>query len=110
MGPVADQVLKQFAANFAAGAGVQAHGRAGSDAPAAGAAAAPRRRTEPPKPAQLNGLALVWAVVKGWLRSLFAAQGGHEPRSARSSIADLQQAAGARRLHRRAAASRRRCC
>jgi hypothetical protein len=58
MGPVSDQILGQFAANFSAR--VQA-----LNAPAAASApAAPEARP-------LNGLALAWAVVKAWLRSLF---------------------------------------
>jgi len=68
MGPVTDQVLGQFAANFASR--VQAM-QAQATAPAATAgASAPL-----PPPAQakpLNGLALAWAVIKGWLRSLFS--------------------------------------
>lgn len=67
MGPVTEQVLGQFAANFATR--VQAMQAAAATPGAAGAAA----RTPPPsqetKP--LNGLALMWAVLKGWLASLF---------------------------------------
>ncbi len=66
MGSVADQVLKQFAANFATQA---LHAQQAADAPTAAAAAA---APPPPQPAQLNGLALAWAVIKDWLRSLFA--------------------------------------
>lgn len=66
MGSVADQVLGQFAANFAAQ--VQAlQARASSTAGAPVAA-------PPSAPSQLNGLALIWALIKGWLRSLFAAK------------------------------------
>lgn len=66
MGPVSDQILGQFAANFAAK--VQAMQAAPAAAGVAGSgAAAPA--TEP-KP--LNALALMWALVKGWFRSLFA--------------------------------------
>ena len=68
MCPVTDQVLGQSAANFASR--VQAM-QAQATAPAATAgASAPL-----PPPAQakpLNGLALAWAVIKGWLRSLFS--------------------------------------
>jgi len=68
MGSVADQVLGQFAANFAAQAqALQA--QASTTTPAAAAAPAP-----PAPPSQLNGLALIWAVIKDWLRSLFAAK------------------------------------
>ena len=51
--PVAQQVLQQFAANFTA--------ELAARAPAA-----------PSKP--LNGLALLWAVVLSWLRSLLGAR------------------------------------
>lgn len=117
-GSVAEQVLKQFAANFAAQVQVvaAAAGTTGPDAAMASAAAAsaaaapaepgqpaapastaaagdadaaraqgapaavgsptPRAAPEPvappSAPAPLNGLALAWAVLKDWLRSLFA--------------------------------------
>ncbi len=67
MGPVSDQILGQFAANF--GAKVQAMQAAPSTAGAAAGSAAPAAE---PKP--LNALALMWAVVKGWFASLFAAR------------------------------------
>ena len=64
MGPVADQVISQFAANFAA----RLQGMPARGAPAQGqAAAAPAPEARP-----LNALSLMWAVVKGWFRSLFA--------------------------------------
>jgi uncharacterized protein len=66
MGSVADQVLKQFAASFAAQ--VQA-----LQAQSPGAAATPAP-TVAAKPTQLNALALAWAVIKDWLRALFAAK------------------------------------
>ena len=66
MGSVADQVLNQFAANFASQ--VQAMRAQASSAAAAAPAAAPM------PPSQLNALALIWAVIKDWLRSLFAAK------------------------------------
>jgi carbon monoxide dehydrogenase subunit G len=112
---VADQILKQFAANFAAQ--VQAlpdEGAAASTAPAASAtppaaaaattspvaatastppapeasarvatpaapaaarAPAPAPAPAPPPSAEpLNGIALLWAVFRDWLRSLFAAK------------------------------------
>ena len=56
MNTVADQVLNQFAANFAAK--VQA-----LNAPIT---------ESPPAPTQLNALALAWAILKDWLRSLFS--------------------------------------
>jgi len=70
MGPVSDQILGQFAANFAAR--VQAMQAAAAPA-APGAAAAPPS-VPAAEPAPLNGLALMWAVIKGWFRSLFAAK------------------------------------
>jgi uncharacterized protein len=48
MGPVSEQVLGQFAANFAARL----------------------KQAPPPETKPLNALALAWAVIKGWLRSL----------------------------------------
>jgi carbon monoxide dehydrogenase subunit G len=77
MNSVADQVLKQFAANFAskvqamqasAPGGPTGSGGAGTGtaAPATGAAAS--------EPSQLNALSLAWAVFKDWLRSLFSAK------------------------------------
>jgi carbon monoxide dehydrogenase subunit G len=65
MGPVADQVIGQFAANFAARLKQAPPPQAGAAAPAQGAAA-PAPEAKP-----LNALALVWAVIKGWLRSWF---------------------------------------
>ena len=68
MGSVADQVLKQFGDAFTNQ--VQA---LQAQAPAAGqAAAAPE--PQPPAPKQLNGLALLWAIIKDRLRSLFTAK------------------------------------
>jgi carbon monoxide dehydrogenase subunit G len=66
MGPVTEQVLGQFAANFATRVRAM-------QTPAAPAAASSGPAAAPPTPeAQpLNGLALVWAVLKGWLGSLF---------------------------------------
>ena len=86
MGSVADQVLKQFAANFAAQ--VQARQALASVAPgapsaqaatpAAGAPApsapAPPAPPAPAADSQLNAFALAWAVFKDWLKSLFAAK------------------------------------
>lgn len=71
MGSVADQVLNQFAANFATQ--VQAM-QAALPAATAGAIAAPAAPLAAPPLTQLNGLALIWAVIKDWLRSLFAAK------------------------------------
>ena len=87
MNSVADQVLKQFAANFAAQSqALQAQASAAasptaSAAPAGAAAAAVAVAVAvtpavlpPPRDTQLNGLALAWAVFKDWLRSLFSAK------------------------------------
>ena len=73
MGPVADQVLGQFAANFSTRVQAMQAQRAGS-AGAAAAGAAPAAAAAAPEPKPLNGLALMWAVIKSWLRSLFAAK------------------------------------
>jgi hypothetical protein len=73
MGPVADQILGQFAATFSAKVqAMQAASAtpAGPSAPAAAASAT--ASAAEPKP--LNGLALMWAVFRGWLSSLFAAK------------------------------------
>ena len=65
MGPVSDQVLGQFAANFAARLKQAPPPQAAAAAPAQGAGA-PAPEAKP-----LNALALAWAVIKGWLRSIF---------------------------------------
>ena len=63
MTPVAEQVLRQFGANFAAR--VQAVPVASAPGTAAAAAG-----TAEPKP--LNGLALLWAMLRDWVQALFA--------------------------------------
>ena len=74
---VADQVLRQFAANFSAA--LEKPATPNASAPASGtvtAAPAPASETATaasPAAAQqtpLNGLALLWAIVRGWLRGL----------------------------------------
>jgi carbon monoxide dehydrogenase subunit G len=76
MNSVADQILKQFADNFATQVAALAAQRtaAAAPAPAAGAdstlAAAPSP-APPPVAHELNGLALLWAVFKDWLRGFF---------------------------------------
>lgn len=73
MGSVADQVLGQFATNFATK--VQAlQAQAASTVAAAAPATTEALAAPPTAPPQLDGLALMWAVVKAWLRSLFAAR------------------------------------
>jgi carbon monoxide dehydrogenase subunit G len=77
MNTVADQILKQFADNFAARVSaletqrMAAPGSAGPAAvsEAAGAAAAPA--VPATVAAELNGLTLAWAVLRSWWRGLF---------------------------------------
>jgi hypothetical protein len=89
MNSVADQVLKQFAENFAAGVAALSARRtasASSGTPTADGAPAPRGPAANPPPfvdaaaassvtaraeSELNGVALLWAVIKDWLRGLF---------------------------------------
>jgi len=66
MNSVADQVLKQFAANFASQ--VEA-------LKAAQTVAAPVV-SPPPAQRELNGLALFWAMLKDWFRGLFSQKQG----------------------------------
>ena len=64
--PVSDAMLAQFAGNFnTAAAAVPAATPAGETAPPPAPAAAP----QPVK--ELNALALMWTVFKGWLAGLF---------------------------------------
>jgi carbon monoxide dehydrogenase subunit G len=77
MGPVADQVLGQFAANFATKVqAMQAQAASPTAAAPASAgatpAATPGASPAATEPKPLNGLALLWAVIKGWFSSLFA--------------------------------------
>ena len=72
MNAVADQILKQFADNFALKVGALQAQRDATP-PSGGAApvaAAPAAASAPPD--SLNGIALMWAIVKDWLRGLFA--------------------------------------
>jgi carbon monoxide dehydrogenase subunit G len=70
---VADQLLKQFASNFAAQVQAkQAQGR--ESAVPAVQASTPATPTVASQPKQLNALALIWAVIRDWLRSLFGAK------------------------------------
>jgi carbon monoxide dehydrogenase subunit G len=71
---VADQILKQFATNFTAQ--VQAlQSQRPTEPTAEGERVAPMPApAAPPAPTQLNALALLWAVIKDWLRSLFSAK------------------------------------
>jgi uncharacterized protein len=84
MNSVADQVLKQFADNFALRvaalqaerappeAAAAALGASASDPGSAPKVAAPNAPPLPAPSSELNGLALIWAVLKGWLRDMFA--------------------------------------
>jgi hypothetical protein len=68
MQPVADQMLKQFVANFAARlATLQSAATSSSDAEAASVTP----ENDAPH-SELNGLALAWAVIRDWLRGLFS--------------------------------------
>lgn len=74
MGPVADQMLKQFVANFAAR--LQAFQTpqmtpAGSDASTSAPVAITPEAAHVPH-SELNGFALAWAVIREWLRGIFA--------------------------------------
>jgi len=67
MNTVADQILKQFAANFAA----QVTALAAPSSEGAPAGAGAERSTAAASGGSLNALALLWAIVKDWLRALF---------------------------------------
>lgn len=75
--PVSDAMLAQFADNFRAAAAavvVAAAPEAGPAAASVDAAAAAPRAAVPAAPApvkELNALALMWTVFKGWLAGLF---------------------------------------
>ncbi len=77
MSSVADQVLKQFADNFAAQVRrlAESASRPGPPDATARTQSASTPAAAAPAPTQLDGLALLWAVVKDWLRSLFTAKG-----------------------------------
>jgi carbon monoxide dehydrogenase subunit G len=91
MDAVSDQILKQFAANFAArvaalqpaaveaspAPGEHAAGRrCGSHPPRSGAgsrgACRPIIAAAAPRSAELNRLALLWAIIRDWFRGLFS--------------------------------------
>ena len=77
--PVSDAMLAQFADNFrkAAAAVVTAQAEAATAAAATSAAAAAAAPAPAPAPAvqELNALALMWTVFKGWLAGLFGKKG-----------------------------------
>ncbi len=72
MNTVADQILKQFASNFAGqvsalqAQGASPAGKVGG-APAAASVSIPSAAA-----GELNGLALLWPILKDWLRGLFS--------------------------------------
>jgi uncharacterized protein len=83
--PVSDAMLTQFAANFSAaaaavpvsGVGAAPAAASASTANAEAITAAVRNPTRAAPPAQvkeLNALALMWTVFKGWLAGLFGAK------------------------------------
>jgi hypothetical protein len=70
MGSVADQILKQFAANFA----TQVKSREPAPAPAGSVIEPPPpppTPTQPPVANELNGVTLLWAIIRDWFRGLF---------------------------------------
>jgi uncharacterized protein len=67
---VADQVLRQFAANFSAALEKQATPNAAAPGPASETAPAASPAAVQPTP--LNGFALLRAIVRGWLRALLS--------------------------------------
>jgi len=71
MDAVVEQILKQFADNFA-GQVKALEAQRGAPAPGGSAAAAGRGPGPAAPDGKLNVLALLWAVVIGWLRGLFA--------------------------------------
>jgi hypothetical protein len=70
---VADQVLRQFAANFSAALEKPATPNAAAPAPASETATAVSPAAVQLTP--LNGFALLWAIVRGWLRGLLGGSG-----------------------------------
>lgn len=71
MNTVADQILKQFAANFDALAQSRQAPAQDAAAPAGDTAPATVAQAAPPR-TELNGLALAWAVLRDWLRGIFS--------------------------------------
>ncbi len=84
--PVSDAMLAQFADNFRAAAAAlvvpaTTAATAGADASSgAGLAAAAAPAAVPTKVNELNALALMWAVFKGWLAGLFGERGKRDKR------------------------------
>ncbi len=70
---VAREVLKQFAANFAAA--VQARQASAADTAGGGETGTPAAAAPPPAGTPVNGLALLWGMAVSWLRSLIGLRG-----------------------------------
>jgi uncharacterized protein len=68
MNTVADQILQQFADNFAG----QVRALEAQRTAAAGGAPAPAAPVAPAGSRELNVLALAWAIFRNWLRRLFS--------------------------------------
>ncbi len=67
---VSDMILAQFVENFRQAA--LALPSSAPQAPSAGATAAPESHRPPPAVArEINGLAIVWALIRNWWRGLF---------------------------------------
>jgi carbon monoxide dehydrogenase subunit G len=80
MSGVADQVLQQFAVNFAqklpsaqAAAAPEVSATPAAAEPVMAETAAPVPPADPPK-REINGLALLWAMLRDWFAHLFAAR------------------------------------
>lgn len=72
MNAVAEQLLKQFADNFAARvSALQAQPETSNDPARQGPATAATPASVAPVVSELNGLALMWTLFKEWLRGLF---------------------------------------
>ncbi|MGQ0579304.1 MAG: SRPBCC family protein, partial [Betaproteobacteria bacterium] len=71
MNAVADQILTQFADNFAGRVAALQAQRAAPTAGGGGTLAA-ALATPPPAARELNALALMWTIFKDWLRGLFS--------------------------------------
>ncbi|WP_296651019.1 SRPBCC family protein [Paraburkholderia sp.] len=73
MGPVSEQLLKQFVANFAARLDAMKAQQPTVGATDANASTAPAAQAAPPaQPAELNGFAFFWAMIRDWLRGRFS--------------------------------------
>lgn len=72
---VSDMILAQFVENFRQAAKAlpapEGQGEAAAAVDGVSAAAAPATSTPPPVPTELNGLAIVWALIKNWWLGLF---------------------------------------